>query len=71
LIVIDPQKIIHKEEENGQKVQPKVPITFRACNSLLLTEEGHQVVFKGLRSKAIALELLMRGSEHGFTKEQF
>jgi hypothetical protein len=52
-------------------VPPKVPITFRACKSLLLTDKGHQVVFEGLRGKAIVLELLMRGSEHGYTKREF
>jgi hypothetical protein len=64
-------KVKDKLKEKGQKVPPKVPITFRACKSLLLTDKGHQVVFEGLRGKAIALELLMRGSEHGFTKEEF
>ena len=39
--------------------------------SLLLTDKGHQVILNGLHGKAIALELLMRGSEHGFTKEEF
>jgi len=79
LIGIEPPNIKHedekvqvkeeqKEEVKAEKVPPKVPITFRACKSLLLTDKGHQVIFEGLHSKAIALELLMRGSEHGFTK---
>jgi hypothetical protein len=78
LIGIDAPKIKHeeekvqvKEEQKEQIVPPKVPITYRACKSLLLTDKGHQVVFKGLHSKAIALELLMRGSEHGFKKKEF
>jgi hypothetical protein len=85
LFGIEPPKIKQLEEEKVEekveeekieeidplKVPPKVPITFRACKSLLLTDQGHQVVYKGLYGKAIALELLMRGSEHGFTKEEF
>ena len=64
-------KEAQKEEVKEEIVPPKVPITFRACKSFLLTDKGHQVVFEGLHGKSIALELLMRGSEHGFTKEEF
>ena len=59
-----------EEEKKEEIVLPKVPITFRACKSLLLTDKGHQVIFEGLHGKTIALELFMRGSEHGFTKEE-
>jgi hypothetical protein len=63
------EKVEEKEEE--EKKEEIVPLSFRACKSLLLTDQGHQVIFEGLHGKAIVLELLMRGSEHGFTKEEF
>ena len=65
-----------KVEEEKKAVIPLVlpkagPISFRNCKSLLLTEDGLKLIFQGLREKSVTLELLMRGSEHGFTKEKF